>query len=93
MYNNRKLRFKAVSHVESGLKEILDRHPGITSKSPKEVSWARQIGTLGGGNHFIEICLDEEDRNRFCALRDKHDLRSGRASPARFHPQFSIPDC
>jgi tRNA-splicing ligase RtcB len=23
---------------------------------------ALQIGTLGGGNHFIEICLDEEDR-------------------------------
>jgi tRNA-splicing ligase RtcB len=22
----------------------------------------KQIGTLGGGNHFIEICLDEEDR-------------------------------
>jgi tRNA-splicing ligase RtcB len=21
-----------------------------------------QLGTLGGGNHFIEICLDEEDR-------------------------------
>ena len=23
---------------------------------------ARQIGTLGGGNHFIEICLDTQDR-------------------------------
>lgn len=23
---------------------------------------ARQIGTLGGGNHFIEICLDTENR-------------------------------
>jgi tRNA-splicing ligase RtcB (3'-phosphate/5'-hydroxy nucleic acid ligase) len=22
----------------------------------------RQMGTLGGGNHFIEICLDEQDR-------------------------------
>lgn len=22
----------------------------------------RQIGTLGGGNHFIEVCLDEEQR-------------------------------
>jgi tRNA-splicing ligase RtcB len=22
----------------------------------------RQIGTLGGGNHFIELCLDSEDR-------------------------------
>jgi tRNA-splicing ligase RtcB len=23
---------------------------------------ARQLGTLGGGNHFIELCLDEEQR-------------------------------
>lgn len=22
-------------------------------------TWVRQLGTLGGGNHFIEICLDE----------------------------------
>ncbi len=62
MHSNRRVRFKAASEVEPGLKEILDRHPGITSKSPKKDSWARQIGTLGGGNHFIEVCLDEEDR-------------------------------
>lgn len=24
-------------------------------------SWEMQLGTLGGGNHFIEVCLDEED--------------------------------
>jgi tRNA-splicing ligase RtcB len=24
-------------------------------------TWVRQLGTLGGGNHFIEICLDEND--------------------------------
>jgi tRNA-splicing ligase RtcB len=22
-------------------------------------NWVNQIGTLGGGNHFIEVCLDE----------------------------------
>ncbi len=27
--------------------------------SPK---WRRQLGSLGGGNHFIELCLDETDR-------------------------------
>lgn len=27
--------------------------------SPK---WRQQLGSLGGGNHFIELCLDEEDR-------------------------------
>lgn len=27
--------------------------------SPK---WREQLGSLGGGNHFIELCLDNEDR-------------------------------
>ena len=62
MHSNKRARFKAASHVEPGLRKILERHPGITSKSPKKDAWARQIGTLGGGNHFIEICLDEADR-------------------------------
>src|SRR3990167_5160554 len=27
-------------------------------------NWREQLGTLGGGNHFIELCLDEnEDEN------------------------------
>lgn len=29
------------------------------SHSPK---WREQLGSLGGGNHFIELCLDELDR-------------------------------
>ncbi|RSZ64322.1 RtcB family protein [Corynebacterium hylobatis] len=28
------------------------------SHSPK---WRQQLGSLGGGNHFIELCLDEEE--------------------------------
>jgi tRNA-splicing ligase RtcB (3'-phosphate/5'-hydroxy nucleic acid ligase) len=24
-------------------------------------NWKQQLGTLGGGNHFIEVCLDTED--------------------------------
>ncbi len=27
-----------------------------------DASWPQQMGSLGGGNHFIEICLDERDR-------------------------------
>ena len=62
MHSNRIVSAKAASKVEPGLKAILDRHPGITAKSKNRDSWARQIGTLGGGNHFIELCLDEADR-------------------------------
>lgn len=29
------------------------------SHSPK---WREQLGSLGGGNHFIELCIDETDR-------------------------------
>ena len=44
------------------LKVIQGKHPKLASmqKKPHE-TWARQLGTLGGGNHFIEICLDEND--------------------------------
>ena len=38
--------------------KILDKHPKLNSKKNP----AMQLGTLGGGNHFIEICLDESDR-------------------------------
>ncbi|MEO0548917.1 MAG: RtcB family protein [Pseudomonadota bacterium] len=45
----------------SGLVEKLDvivgKHPKITPGK-----FSTQLGTLGGGNHFIEICLDEVDR-------------------------------
>jgi tRNA-splicing ligase RtcB len=36
---------------------IVARDRGVAHERP-----ARQLGTLGGGNHFIEVCLDEEDR-------------------------------
>jgi tRNA-splicing ligase RtcB (3'-phosphate/5'-hydroxy nucleic acid ligase) len=37
---------------------IEGKHPEIAPKK----SAAFQLGTLGGGNHFIELCLDEEGR-------------------------------
>ena len=44
------------------LKRILERHPGIGKRIGKRSHWALQLGTLGGGNHFIEVCLDEAGR-------------------------------
>jgi tRNA-splicing ligase RtcB len=37
--------------------DLAERYPKILHKRAAE-----QLCTLGGGNHFIEICLDEEDR-------------------------------
>lgn len=44
------------------LNALLDRHPGASKKMGKASHWINQMGTLGGGNHFIEVCLDEHGR-------------------------------
>ncbi|HEX2650268.1 MAG TPA: RtcB family protein, partial [Burkholderiales bacterium] len=44
------------------LNPILQKHPGVEKRMGKNSSWVRQMGTLGGGNHFIELCLDESNR-------------------------------
>jgi tRNA-splicing ligase RtcB len=50
----------AAKPLASRLAKILDEHPEIAQK--ERDAWVQQLGTLGGGNHFIEICLDEEQR-------------------------------
>jgi tRNA-splicing ligase RtcB len=41
------------------LKKILEKHPQLEKRFPRTQNWVCQMGTLGGGNHFIEVCLDE----------------------------------
>ncbi|TWV84802.1 RtcB family protein [Moraxella sp. VT-16-12] len=42
------------------LKRITDKHKGLLKMLNNfERTWAKQLGTLGGGNHFIELCVDE----------------------------------
>ena len=40
---------------------LKEKHPKITErrKNPVEEIIGSQFGTLGGGNHFIELCIDE----------------------------------
>ncbi|MDQ2584933.1 RNA-splicing ligase RtcB [Saccharothrix yanglingensis] len=44
--------------------EVLDRHAEAAGFDPASHAgnWRLQLGTLGSGNHFIEITLDETDR-------------------------------
>ncbi len=49
----------AVRPFEAGLKALTERHPHLLKAFGKFSKWANQMGTLGGGNHFIEVCLDE----------------------------------
>jgi tRNA-splicing ligase RtcB len=43
--------------LRPGYERILERHPRLDRGASAE-----HLGTLGGGNHFIELCLDEEQR-------------------------------
>ena len=58
---------KTVSIRESACKKItpqvnllFEKHPALLKmmKHPQQ-TWVKQMGTLGSGNHFIEICIDE----------------------------------
>jgi tRNA-splicing ligase RtcB (3'-phosphate/5'-hydroxy nucleic acid ligase) len=40
----------------------LEAAEGADSAEAVAPNWRLQLGTLGSGNHFIELCLDEEDR-------------------------------
>ncbi len=41
--------------LKPGFERILECHPDAV----REANTYRHLGTLGGGNHFLEICLDE----------------------------------
>jgi len=62
-----RMRGSALQRVGRSLNDRLDRivgqHPGLMKMQRRfNETWLCQIGTLGGGNHFIELCLDEADR-------------------------------
>ena len=61
-HDERGARAHAAKRFSKPLRKILERHPGIGKRIGKNSHWALQLGTLGGGNHFIEVCLDEAGR-------------------------------
>jgi tRNA-splicing ligase RtcB len=61
-HNDRDARTGAAKRFKKGLTRIMEKHSGIGKRVSKRTSWVHQLGTLGGGNHFIEVCLDEEKR-------------------------------
>lgn len=50
---------KAWKPLDAAYRELIDKYPKIkpATRLPYE-----QLGSLGGGNHFIEICVDTEDQ-------------------------------
>jgi tRNA-splicing ligase RtcB len=61
-HSDRDARTGTAKGFQRNLRKILDKHPGIEKRVGRNSSWVRQLGTLGGGNHFIEVCLDEASR-------------------------------
>lgn len=48
---------RAWEKLQRGYKRIIDHHPKLDRGRH-----VQHLGTLGTGNHFIEVCLDENDR-------------------------------
>lgn len=51
----------AAKPFETRLTAMTQKHPGLLKSFGRFNNWINQMGTLGGGNHFIEICLDENN--------------------------------
>ena len=58
-HTDERILVSAAKPFEPGLKSLTDRHPALLRAFGKFSKWTNQMGTLGGGNHFIEVCLDE----------------------------------
>ncbi len=52
----------AARPFDARLEAMTERHPQLLKTFGRFSNWVNQMGTLGGGNHFIEVCLDEADR-------------------------------
>ena len=60
--NTQQLLNYQFSQLHRELSGIIQKHPTIErmAKDANSRAW-RQLGSLGGGNHFIELCVDESD--------------------------------
>lgn len=53
---------EAARPFDAPLTALTQRHPPLLKAFGRFSHWVNQMGTLGGGNHFIEVCLDETDQ-------------------------------
>jgi len=57
------VRESACKKLQPRVDLLFDKHPTLLKmqKHPRQI-WAKQMATLGSGNHFIEICIDDDKR-------------------------------
>lgn len=49
-------------HDNNAMADLRNAAAGVDLTDKQWVTAGKQIGTLGAGNHFVEVCLDERDR-------------------------------
>ena len=59
-HKDKNVHLEACCKLQPALDEILQREPTILDEMQRR-HWTNELGTLGGGNHFIELSLDESD--------------------------------
>ncbi|WP_317932231.1 RtcB family protein [Halioxenophilus sp. WMMB6] len=57
------VRESACKRLQPQVEALFERHPQLLKmqKHPRQ-TWAKQVATLGSGNHFIEVCIDESKK-------------------------------
>jgi tRNA-splicing ligase RtcB len=58
-HENPVLESSLLKQMKEQLDELLQKHPTLLKMKKHFDDWQLQVGTLGSGNHFIEVCLDE----------------------------------
>jgi tRNA-splicing ligase RtcB (3'-phosphate/5'-hydroxy nucleic acid ligase) len=61
-YPENRAQVQRARALENPLAHLTRRHPEVLKRMGRQSNWVRQLGTLGGGNHFIELCLDESQQ-------------------------------
>ncbi|MCZ6774089.1 MAG: RtcB family protein [Proteobacteria bacterium] len=52
----------AFNALRQGIEALIEKHPKLLKTGTITQRGLNHMGTLGTGNHFIEVCLDEDDR-------------------------------
>ncbi|MBS9778463.1 MAG: RtcB family protein [Gammaproteobacteria bacterium] len=61
-HKNRVVKNSTIKALDKPLDSVLAKHPALIKMIKNfHRRWHLQLATLGGGNHFIELCLDESD--------------------------------
>lgn len=59
MHSEERAQVADAQPFSEGLSRIIAKHPQLQKTVCGNQKWIQQMGSLGSGNHFIEVCLDE----------------------------------